>query len=117
GAWDPITEQFPLLPVLTLEGQRYAVRGDITGTHLTIEPLTAEGRIRLRLDQLDKETTVLQLHAMLVAEDGAAFSVASLDAPVVVPAGKYAFGAVSLSVQQAGATKPTHFIFSRTGID
>jgi hypothetical protein len=117
GEWDPITEQFPLLPVLTLNGQRHSVRGDAAGTKLAIEPLTAEGRIRLRLEHLDKDATVVKLQVMLVGEDGAAFSVTSVDAPIVVPVGKYALGAVSLSVQHADATLPAHFIFSRTGLD
>jgi len=38
GKWDPITEQFPLLPVLTLGKQRYAVRGDARGARLALEP-------------------------------------------------------------------------------
>lgn len=117
GKWDPITEQFPLLPVLTLANQRYSVRGDAGGKKLTIEPLTAEGRIRLRLQHLDKEATVLKLHVMLVCEDGSAFGVTSVDAPLVVPAGKYALGAVSISVQLSGAVLPMHFVFSRTGVD
>ena len=65
----------PLLPVLTLAEQRYSVRGDAIGKKLAIEPLTAEGRIRLRLGQLDKETAVVKLHVMLVCEDGTAFTV------------------------------------------
>ncbi len=117
GQWDPITEQFPLLPVLTLGQQRYAVRGDALGTRLALEPLTAEGRIRLQLRQLATDATILRLHAMLVGEDGSAFTVTGVDTPIVVPAGKYAFGAVSLSVQPVGAAQPTSFVFSRTGLD
>jgi len=115
GQWDPISEQFPLLPVLTLGKERYSVRGDALGTKLAIEPLTAEGRIRLRLARLGRDATVARLHVMLVAEDGAAFTITSVDRPVVVPAGKYALGAVSLSLEHGGA--PVHFVFSRTGLD
>src|SRR4051794_35874314 len=32
--WDPITEQFPFAPVLTLNNQRCAIRGDATGSRL-----------------------------------------------------------------------------------
>jgi hypothetical protein len=37
--WDPITEQFPFAPVITLNNQRYGIRGDATGSRLAIEPL------------------------------------------------------------------------------
>ncbi len=117
GQFDPITEQFPLLPVLTIAGQRYAVRGDAAGSKLTVERLTAEGRIRLRLGTLEKDVAVVALHVMLVAEDGTAFVLTGADRAVVVPAGKYAFGAVSLSVRQPGDSLPVHFVFSRTGVD
>jgi hypothetical protein len=105
------------LPVLTLGSQRYAVRGDAHGARLALEPLTAEGRLRLQLRQLDKGATVVKLQAMLVGEDGSAFAVTSVDAPVIVPAGKYALGTVTLSVQSASSAVPLTFVFSRTGID
>jgi hypothetical protein len=117
GKWDPITEQFPVLPVLTLGKQRYAVRGDAIGKKLALEPVTAEGTIRLQLNQLKKDVTVVKCHAMLVCKDGAAIGITSIDDPIVVPAGKYALGAVSLSVKHSAATRPVHFVFSRIGVD
>ena len=54
---------------------------------------------------------------MLTSEDGSAFAVSALDAPAVLPAGRYAVGSVALSVQHAGAGLPTHFVFSRVGVD
>jgi hypothetical protein len=116
GSWDPITEQFPLVPILALGDRRYSVRGDALGTRLALEPLNAEGRIRLQAGHLDKDVTVVHLHAMLVSEDGSAIDFAGKEA-VVVPAGKYAFGAVSIAVSHAGATRPLTFVFSRTGLD
>jgi hypothetical protein len=115
--WDPIAEQFPFSPLLTLNNQRYAVRGAASGTRLAIEPLTGEGRIRLRLSELAKDASIRKLDVMLIGEDGSAFSVNSLDEPAVVPAGRYAVGSVSLAVQDAGANQPTHFVFSRIGVD
>lgn len=115
--WDPITEQFPFAPVLTLNGQRYAVRADALGSRLAIEPLTSEGRVRLRLAELAKDAAVLRIDVMLTGEDGSAFTVATLDTPVVLPAGRYAMGSVDLTVQHAGAGLPTHFVFSRVGVD
>jgi hypothetical protein len=115
--WDPIAEQFPFSPVLTLNNQRYGIRGDATGSRLAIEPLTSEGRIGLRLGELAKDATLLKLEVMLTGEDGSAFAVSALDTPTVVPAGRYAVGSVVLSVQHASANQPIHFVFSRVGVD
>jgi hypothetical protein len=115
--WDPLAEQFPYAPVVTLNSQRYGVRGDATGSRLALEPLTSEGRIRLRLDSLAKDATLVKLDVMLTGEDGSAFALGAVDAPTVVPAGRYALGSVALSVQFPGAHEPTHFVFSRVGVD
>jgi hypothetical protein len=115
--WDPITEQFPFAPVLTLNNQRYAIRGDATGSRLAIEPLTSEGRIRIRLGELAKDASLLKLDVMLIGEDGSAFAVSARDTPTVLPAGRYALGSVALSVQLTSANQPTHFVFSRVGVD
>jgi hypothetical protein len=115
--WDPLAEQFPCAPVLTLNGQRYGIRGDAAGSRLAVEPLTAEGRIRLRLGGLAKDVSLLRLDVMLTGEDGSAFAVSSLETPTVVPAGRYAVGSVAMSVQHGGSQLPTHFVFSRVGVD
>lgn len=115
--WDPLTEQFPFAPVLTLNNQRYGLRGDATGARLAIEPLTSEGRIRLRLGELAKDASLLRLDVMLTGEDGSAFAVSSLDTPTVLPTGRYALGSIAISVQHPGAAQPTHFVFSRVGVD
>jgi hypothetical protein len=117
GRWDPIAEQFPFMPVLTLNGRRYAVRGDPAGSRLSVEPLTAEGRVRLRLGTLARDATLLKIDVSLTGEDGSAFSVTALDRPAVLPAGRYAIASVSLSVRPAGADRPVHFVFSRVGVD
>jgi hypothetical protein len=77
--WDPIAEQFPFSPVLTVNGQRYGIRADALGSRLALEPLTSEGRIRLRLGELAKDAALQKLDVMLVGEDGSAFSVSALD--------------------------------------
>ncbi len=115
--WDPITEQFPFAPVLTLNNQRYGIRGDAIGSRLAIEPLTSEGRIRLQLGALAKGASLLKLDVMLTGEDGSAFAVSALDASAVVPTGRYAVGSVALSVQLTSANQPIHFVFSRVGVD
>jgi hypothetical protein len=116
GRWDPLGEQFPFAPVLTLNRQRYGVRGDAAGTRLAFEPLTSEGRVRLRLGGLDPGATVLKVDVMLAGEDGSAFAVSALDTPSVLPTGRYAVGSVALSVLPAGAAQPTHFVFSHVGV-
>jgi hypothetical protein len=115
--WDPLTEQFPLSPVLTLSGQRYGIRADALGTRLALEPLTSEGRIRLCLGELAKEVSVSKLEVMLIGADGSAFALSGLDTPVVLPAGRYAVGSVALTVQLENVSLPTHFVFSRVGVD
>jgi hypothetical protein len=115
--WDALAEQFPFAPVLTLNNQRYGVRGDAAGSRLALEPLTSEGRIRLRLAELAKDASLLKLDVMLTGEDGSAFAVSALETPTVVPAGRYALGSVVLSVQLTGASQPTNFVFSRVGVD
>ena len=115
--WDPLAEQFPFAPVLTLNNQRYSIRGDALGTRLTIEPLTSEGRIRLRLDGLAKDAALVKLDVMLTGEDGSAFAVNALDSATIVPVGRYAVGSAALSVQHSGAAQPVHFVFSRVGVD
>jgi hypothetical protein len=117
GRWDPIVEQFPFVPVLNLENRRYAVRGDAVGSRLALEPLTAEGRVRLRLGTLAKDASLLKLDVMLTGEDGSAFTVSALERAMVLPAGRYALGSVALSVQLATAPQPVHFVFSRVGVD
>jgi hypothetical protein len=115
--WDPIAEQFPFAPVLTLNGQRYGLRGDAAGARLAIEPLNAEGRIRLRLRQLARGASLLKIDVMLIGEDGSAFAVSAVDRATVLPAGRYAVGSVALSVQPGDAGQPVHFVFSRVGVD
>jgi hypothetical protein len=115
--WDPLSEQFPYVPVLTLNNQRYGLRGDAAGTRLTLEPLTAEGRIRLRLGDWAKGVTVTRLDVMLAGDDGSAFAMNTQGAAIAMPAGRYAVGSVAISVQGTDDSQPTHFIFFRVGVD
>jgi hypothetical protein len=115
--WDPITEQFPFVPVLTLNKQRYGLRGDATGSRLAIEPLTAEGRIRLRPGTLARDASLLKIDVMLTGEDGSAFTVSGVDRATVLPAGRYAVSSVALSVQLATSARPVYFVFSQASVD
>jgi hypothetical protein len=82
-----------------------------------LEPLTGEGRIRLRLGMLPKATKVSKLDVMLTAEDGSVFALTAVDTPMIVPAGRYAFGSVAVAVRPPDSGLPVHFLFSRVGID
>lgn len=117
GRFDPLAEQFPFAPVVTLNAHRCAVRADAAGARLAVEPLTAEGRVRLRFGSLAKDATVLKAEVMLAGEDGSAFAVTALDAATVLPVGRYAVCAVALTVQPAASLQPVHFVFSRVGVD
>ena len=100
--WDPIAEQFPCLPVLQVAGQHFGLRGDALGGRLTLEALTAEGRVRLQPAGLPKGTTIVHLEAMLAGEDGSVYCVQGADLPVAMPAGKYAVSTVVVAVQARG---------------
>jgi hypothetical protein len=113
GVWDPFAEQFPMAPMLKINGQRLAVRSDAIGARLTLEPITGVGMIGLKLGVLPQGTQILELELMLIGEDGSAFTVRNGDEGVEVPVGRYAANSLSLSVQGSGEPLPWNFVFSR----
>jgi hypothetical protein len=115
GVWDPFAEQFPMAPMLKINGQRLAVRSDAIGARLALEPIIGVGTIGLKLGTLPQGTQVLELELMLIGEDGSAFTVRGTDDGVEVPVGRYAANSLSLSVQGSGDPLPWNFVFSRDG--
>jgi hypothetical protein len=114
GRWDPIAEQFPYLPVLKLDGRRFAVRADAVGQRLAFAEIVGVGRLRVHLPALAKSARVRQLQVMLLGDDGSAFTLQG-DEPTTLPVGRYALGTVVLSIQGATGAEPWNFVFSRSG--
>lgn len=113
GKWDPFSEQFPMAPVLVLEGMRYAVRSDQGGTRLALEEITGEGTIKLELATLAPGAKVRSLEVSLMGEDGSAYAVRTEGETIQVPQGGYAVRAVQLAIEQADDDRPWNFQFTR----
>lgn len=113
GRFDPFSEQFPFLPVLPLNGSRYALRSDAIGQRLELQEIVGTGTVRLKLATLRPETRVLELDAMLIGEDGSAFAIRGSENAVSVPVGRYAFGTVTLRLEHPETKIPWSFVFSR----
>ena len=111
GKWDPFSEQFPLLPVMKFQDDRYALRSDAIGSRLSLEEIT--GTVRLALPTLGPGTRVADLEVTLMGDDGSAYALRGLEERVQVPIGKYAITGLSLSLQRTGDSLPWNFVFSR----
>ena len=116
GKWDPFAEQFPHLPVLRLDGRRFAVRAGAAGDRLAFEEVVGVGRLTVRLPPLPEKARVRAMQVMFLGEDGSAFTVRG-DEPATLPVGRYALGSVSLSVLDGEAPEPWNFVFSSSGFE
>ena len=115
GQWDPFSDQFPYVPIVKLEGRRFAVRADAVGKRLAFEEIVGTGRLKIHLPSLAPKARVQRLQVMLVGDDGSAFTISGLDEAAVLPVGRYALGSISLSVLDGTAAEPWNFVFSRSG--
>ena len=113
GKWDAFSEQFPMRPVLVLEGKRFAVRSDQAGTRLSLEEITGVGTIRLQLAALPTGTTIRELEVSLAGSDGSAYAARADGAAIEVPEGEYFVRAVRVSVEHGTPKKPWNFVFTR----
>jgi hypothetical protein len=113
GKWDAFSEQFPVQPVMQLDGKRYAVRTDQAGTRLALEELTGVGTLKLQLSSLAKGAKIRNLEVALMGDDGSAYAARADGAAMTVPAGKYAVRSLRVSLLPAGSTKPWNFQFTR----
>ena len=110
--WDPVTEQFPCLPVQTIANQRYAVRSDRLGHRFTLSKITGIGQLRVVLTSLPASARITAFEAMAFAEDGSAYSLKHPDDPLSVPVGRYTLGSVTMTID-TGEREPWHFVFAR----
>jgi hypothetical protein len=113
GQWDAFGEQFPVQPVMQLDGKRFAVRTDQAGTRLALEEVTGVGTLKLQLTTLAEGTTIRSIEVALMGDDGSAYAARADGAAMSVPAGKYAVRSLRVSLLSAGSAKPWNFQFTR----
>ena len=61
GQWQPVGEQFLFTPILKLNNQRYALRGDSRGERLELVPLMGVGAVSLKLPQSLSDKNVQEI--------------------------------------------------------
>lgn len=123
GRWDAVDEQFLYATILTIGGQRYAVRSDERGTMLTLARLEGTGTIALAVRQKpDKNSSepgtlgrITEIAVTLVGRDGSAVGLRGADAKATVPVGEYRVSAVSLSLDDPAGGPRWNFVFSDNG--
>jgi hypothetical protein len=115
GRWDPAAEQFLVAPVLTVGGDRFALRTDARGERLTLDRLEGAGTVRLELPRLAKERKVVALAATLVGRDGSAVTLSGAGAEAALPAGEYRLGSVTVAVDDPAGGPAWTFTFADNG--
>jgi hypothetical protein len=115
GQWSGITEQFPFLPILRVAQRRFAMRADRLGEYCRLEEIIGTGQLKIQLASIRPEAEVSKLEVMFMGDDGSAFSVRGLEDSMTVPVGKYAVGAVNVTVRDETSPEPWTFVFSRAG--
>ena len=110
--WDAFTEQYPLTPILRLDGKRFAIRADQLGDQFALKEIIGTAKIKLNIAALEKGTSVDEVDVMMMGEDGSAIAIRGLAEETEVPVGRYAFSTVRLSLDAADG-KPWKFVFSR----
>lgn len=113
GDWDAFSEQYPLTPTLRLDDRRFAVRADLLGKNFALTEILGTGSIQLNVAALEENASVDVIDVMMMGEDGSAVAIRSMDVPVEVPVGRYAFGTVRIAMTAAKDHSPWKFIFSR----
>jgi hypothetical protein len=101
GAFDPLTEQFPLGTPIEAGGGRFLIRPDPSGTEVRVRARGSEtGRLRPTLP-LQPGAVVREVEANLVSEFGELATVRSLGVAVELPAGMYRVEGLTVQVADA----------------
>ena len=114
GQWDAGREQFLFAPLLMLNGSRFAVRGEVHGRRLTLEPITGTGTLRLAWTG-SNSATVIDLTATLVGRDGSAATLSGNATETTLPSGDYRVSSVSITLRPTGGEEQWAFHFSDRG--
>ena len=112
GRFDLFTEQWLFNPILTLAGQRYAVRSDELGHRLNLEPLVGTGSVRLAIARPETASQIVRLAATLYGREGSAISLTGQGGTAEVPVGEYRVGSLSLTCRDPGKGLDWTYVFS-----
>jgi hypothetical protein len=116
GRWDAVNEQFLYAPILTLGGERYALRSDPLGTRLSMGKVEGTGTIRVKIAAGGwLAPRVVELGVSLTSRDGMAVSMTGPAPEVVVPVGDYRVSALSVTLAGAVGGPPFTLTFSDNG--
>ncbi|MGA2060026.1 MAG: hypothetical protein ABSG67_06060 [Thermoguttaceae bacterium] len=112
GKWDPISERLPFLPIVTLGNERYAMRCDLAGEHLSLKKLEGTGTLELVLPEFKDPGLLSAINVWLAGREG---SIAKLDlaqVKSVVPVGEYYIYEISADMKDPSGGDPWTFYFS-----
>lgn len=120
GRWDPVGEQFLYATIVTIAGERYAVRSDERGTQLTLARLEGTGSIQLAVQQKSAPNSsepgtpgeISDIAVTLVGRDGSAVALRGNNATATVPIGEYRVSAVAVTLDDPAGGPRWNFVFS-----
>jgi hypothetical protein len=120
GRWDPVEEQFLYGTILTIAGQRYAVRSDEQGTRLALARLEGMGTLQLAVRQKPAPNSseqgtlgrVAEISVTLVGRDGSAVGLRGPNAKVTAPIGEYRVSALAVTFDDPAGGARWNFVFS-----
>jgi hypothetical protein len=116
GRWDAVNEQFLFAPMLTLAGERYAIRSNALGTCLSLGKVEGTGTIRVKIVAGGwLPPRVQDLGVTLVSRDGTAVSLNGPSAEAVVPVGDYRVSGLTVMLAGAIGGPSWTFTFSDNG--
>jgi hypothetical protein len=112
GRWDPLDEQFPFAPMLTLSGVRYAVRSDPLGRRLALDKVEGTGTVRLSLQPPALAKAVEELSVTLMGRDGSVCTLRGAGAEAVLPVGDYRLSVLTCTLADPHGGPGWSFTFS-----
>lgn len=115
GRWDPVVEQHLFMPILKLEGGRFALRADDRGERLDLVPLVGFGTVKLALPKAISEKSVEEIHVTLQSRDGVVTTIRNLNGAIETPAGDYRVSSVMLTLADARNGPTWGFVFNDHG--
>jgi hypothetical protein len=114
GRFDPLTEEFLLGAALQHAGDHHYLRANAAGTRVTVQSRPKEtGTVRFHVKH-EEDSTVAKLAAHLVSEWGELHEITKAGAALQLPAGKYSFDSLQLTLQDSGK-RFWHYSFATDG--
>ncbi len=112
GKWDSISERLPFVPIVALGNERYAMRCDLAGEHLSLKKLEGTGTLELALPELKDPSLLSAINVWLAGREG---SIARLDlaqSKTDVPVGEYYIYEISADMKDPSGGDPWTFYLS-----